>query len=271
MAELEVKEQQVSQGGILPPVESVLENLNINPKEIKSIKPILKWTHYRAVLNWLIEYKPQPDATNLEQVRGYLEAFHHLCEVEDWERASLILQMRINTPTNEELHNQLGTWGYYREQINIYERVLDKVSLNENIIFLNGLGRAYSFAGMSGQGIAYYERSLATARELENQQAEGTILNNLGNVYYVKGDLKRAIDCYQRALEISRKIDDRQMEANALGNLGNLSNVKGNFEQAIEYLTEQLNIVNKIGDKQGEANALYWQYLQSPRSILQSN
>lgn len=75
----------------------------------------LKRAHYRAVKNWLTKHRPNTDASNLEMVRGYLEAFHHLCEVKAWEEASTILFTHLNTPTNEQLHNQLYTWGYYSD------------------------------------------------------------------------------------------------------------------------------------------------------------
>ena len=38
---------------------------------------------YRAARNWLRRYRPRGDATNLEKVKGQLEAFAHLCNVED--------------------------------------------------------------------------------------------------------------------------------------------------------------------------------------------
>ncbi len=39
--------------------------------------------HYQAVKNWSGKYKPKVNASNLEQVRGYLEAFHHFYEVKE--------------------------------------------------------------------------------------------------------------------------------------------------------------------------------------------
>lgn len=85
--------------------------------------------HYIAVENYLTEDDElPPNATNLEQISGYQEAFHHLCEVAAWEKASEILFTNLNTSTNEELHEQLSTWGYYREQTHLYNRLLDKLS-----------------------------------------------------------------------------------------------------------------------------------------------
>lgn len=47
--------------------------------------------NYRAVKNWLTKYQPKAEATNLEQTKGLLESFHHLCEVAAWEQATELL------------------------------------------------------------------------------------------------------------------------------------------------------------------------------------
>lgn len=133
--EIEVKDQQALKGvDLTPPGELILVELGIEPASVKSIKPSRR-THYIAVINWLTEYKPQPDASNLEKVRGYLEAFQHLCEVQAWEAAIKILFTRLNTPTYEELHEQLNTWGYYRVQADLYNRLLNKLSPSLDAIF----------------------------------------------------------------------------------------------------------------------------------------
>ncbi len=45
----------------------------------------------KIALYWLNDYEPEPDATKLEQVRGYLEGFHHLCELSAWKEAARLL------------------------------------------------------------------------------------------------------------------------------------------------------------------------------------
>lgn len=95
---------------LLPSSESVLAQLQINLDNLKhtQLSPSQRG-HYRAVVNWLTKYKTALDVSNLERVRGYLEAFYHLCEVNAWELAKMLLFTRLNTPTNDELHNQLDT------------------------------------------------------------------------------------------------------------------------------------------------------------------
>jgi hypothetical protein len=95
------KDQWASTTDIIARGESVLAKLEINPTTLKSIKPRSKRTQYRAIINWLTDYKPQPEATTLEQIRGYLETLHHLCQVQAWKGINIILNIpiRINPPT----------------------------------------------------------------------------------------------------------------------------------------------------------------------------
>ncbi|MHC5763422.1 MAG: tetratricopeptide repeat protein, partial [Nostoc sp.] len=54
---------------------------------LKADTPNWQQTERQAANLWLTAYKVAPDAPKLETVRGYLEAFDHYCEVEDWETA----------------------------------------------------------------------------------------------------------------------------------------------------------------------------------------
>ncbi|MDJ1185934.1 hypothetical protein PMH09_22410, partial [Roseofilum sp. BLCC_M143] len=76
---------------ILPPAESILAELAIDPTQIKSIRPRSKRSQYRAIINWLANYKVQKEMKNLEMVKGLLESFYHFCEIKYWQEASIIL------------------------------------------------------------------------------------------------------------------------------------------------------------------------------------
>ena len=109
------------ENNLTPDGNLVLEKLGINPHNIATDFPNREQRcQYRAVVNWLTDYQPNSDATNLEKVKGYLEVFYHLCGVEDWERAKEILFVSLNTPTQQKLVHQMRTWAYYREQIQLY-------------------------------------------------------------------------------------------------------------------------------------------------------
>ena len=104
------KQPTSEQFNITPSSDKILAKIGINSAMIKTIKQRNKRSSYRAVINWLTKYKPNPDASNLEKVRGLLEAFFHMCGIEEWEKASQIISIPLNTSANEVLHNQLKTW-----------------------------------------------------------------------------------------------------------------------------------------------------------------
>jgi tetratricopeptide (TPR) repeat protein len=218
--------------------------------------PIEQLDHYIAVENYLKDDEELlPEATNLEKVIDYLEAFHHLYEVEAWERAREILSISLDTPINAELHGQLYIWGYYREQIELYSSLLGKLSPTLDIMFLRGLGVAYRLLAVYKQAIDYSQQSLALARKLGDQAGEGAALGNLGNAYLFLGDYHQAIEYHQQDLAIACKLGDQAREGIALGNLGIAYYYLGDYSKAIDYYKAQLAFTPSI-DRLHEGTAL---------------
>ncbi|MFE1746410.1 tetratricopeptide repeat protein [Coleofasciculus sp. H7-2] len=241
---------------ILPPSELVLAELGIDSAAIKFIHPHWKRTRYRAVINWLTKYKPKPDATNLEKVRGYLEAFHHLCEVEAWEEASRILLTRLNTPTNEQLHNQLELWGIYHERASLYSRLLDKLGSRLDVQLVYGLSDSCYHLENYNKAIEGYQWCLAVARENRDQQLEGLALRGLGNAYDSLGNYAKALEYHEKCLAVSQKSGDRQLEGQALGNIGLVYRSLENYDTAIKYTQQDLEIARELQNYRSEAAAL---------------
>lgn len=80
--ELDHKTQQASEEvSITHSGEEILVQLGIDSRTVKTMKQGIKRSYYRAVINWLMKYKANPKASNLEKVKGLLEAFYHLCEI----------------------------------------------------------------------------------------------------------------------------------------------------------------------------------------------
>ncbi|NER01138.1 MAG: tetratricopeptide repeat protein, partial [Cyanothece sp. SIO2G6] len=178
---------------ITPDGQAVLTQLGIYPTSIRKIQPRSRRTHCRAIINWLSKYQPSTSASNLEQIRGYLEAFHHLCEIEEWERAAALIATELNTPTKECVHYQLKLWGHYQEQMNLYRALVDHLEPKENGMFTSFLGTTYYSQGNIVEAIEYFEKGLAIARTIGDRINEGTALSSLGGAYYSLGDYEQAI------------------------------------------------------------------------------
>jgi len=129
---------------------------------------------------WLTAYVPPDDAPKIETVRGYLEAFDHFCEVEDLQAVDDIAWKELDTPTKDCLCWQLGTWGYFQEQV------------------------------------LFYKKHLKLTQMKGDRKGEGTALGNLGITYKKLGQFRQAIDFQQQSLTIDREIGDRRGEGTAL-------------------------------------------------------
>lgn len=235
----------------------ILNQLNLDEAITQSTE-VSHWQlfHYSAVESWLLDYYPKPNAPNLEKVRGYLEAFHHLCEVENWELAREIL-LFCPSLTQKELHEQLGLWGYYPEQIELYFQLLDKLDLETNCVVLQGLGTAYCYLGEPKTAIQYYKRVLETAQKNHNSKAEAQAHGGLGKVYsaYIK-QYQSALLHYQQQLEIALRIKDREQEGIALEGLGDVYCNLGQFQTSIKFCQQALDVAREIGDLEMEAISL---------------
>ncbi|WP_198525333.1 tetratricopeptide repeat protein [Kamptonema formosum] len=257
LGEFAHEEQQAHQRVyITPPGESVLAELGIDIATLKSIKPLWKRNQYIAVTNWLLMYKPLPSATKLEQVKGFLEAVYHLGKAESWAEAYTVIMTRLNTPTKEELHNQLNTWGYYREQIELYETVLYKVHPITDAICLNGLGDVYLAKGKLGEATDYYSQSVEIAHKVSAYRLEGIAIGGLGNAYLAMGNRNQAIEYYQKQLKISQELGERWIEVIALIGLGNSFNFIGEFQKATRYYLQSQEIAIRVEHKRGRRIAL---------------
>jgi tetratricopeptide (TPR) repeat protein len=222
----------------------------------------LQWeiAERQAAVLWLTAYEPASNASNLEQVRGYLEAFDHYREVKDWQAAEAIAWTSLDTPTQEYLCWQLETWGYYQEEIPLYRKLLEisrKTGDRQGEgAALGGLGNAYRSLSNYQQAINYYQQYLTIAREIGDRNGEGIALGNLANAYHCLGNYQQAINYHQQSLTIAREIGDRTGEGSTLGNLGNAYHDLGDYQQAIHYYQQHLTIACEIGDRAGEGNAL---------------
>jgi len=209
-----------------------------------------KTAERQAAHLWLTAYKAAPNAPNLETVRGYLEAFDHYCEVKDWEQACETISNRLQVPIEEELHNQLGIWGYYQEQIYLYKNLLYKLNDNLDSICLNGLGNAYEIVGEYSLALECYQKRL---RVLKNEDHEGlaTVNGSLGNLCLAIGDYGKAIYFYQKQWGWAQKIQNRAVESQAIGNIGAACSGLGDYGGAMKFYKQSLEIEREIGNLQG--------------------
>ena len=210
------------------------------------------WHHAerQAAHLWLTAYEPASDAPNLEKVRGYLEAFDHRYEAQDYVFLSEFL------PEHSQELDQLQNWGYYREMIDLYGKPLDKLEDAGAVICAIRLGNAYYFLSNYSQALKYWNYGRILAQKINNHYWEGRALGNLAIIYFYQANYQQAIEINHEYLNLSRSISDRMGEAHALGGLAVSNHMLGDYSDAIAYYQQELFIRREINDKTWEINAL---------------
>lgn len=249
MEDFENIQKKCLEDNIIPSGELILDKLDIDSSKIKIIQPRNKRSSYRAIINWLTKYKPQENATNIEKIKGLFESFHHLCDLEDWERVQTILFIPLLTPTQEKLHNQLYTWGLYNEQDNIYETILGKISQEIDAICLNGLGCIHFVRGDFKKAFNYYQQTIEITRTIKKIKLKGVAIGGIGDIHLARGNRKRAIKFYTQQLEIAQEIKNDWIEIKALVGLGNSFSYMGEFQKATKYFLQSQQIPTEPNNK----------------------
>ena len=240
----------------IPSGDKILLELGVDLKKIKDVKPRSKRSSYKAAINWLTKYSPNPNASNLEIIQGLLEAFYHLCHIEEWEKASKIISTRLYTPTNEALHNQLKTWGYYQHQIYIYHKLLRQINSDWDAICLNGLGNAARALGEWEESQKYYQNQLDNYEKIIDKNTQITALIGLANNFKFQSQYQQATNYYLEVSEIAFETSNHKARMMALAGLGSVLTCLGQYEIALEYHQKQFNIATRTKDNLGEAEAL---------------
>jgi tetratricopeptide (TPR) repeat protein len=216
--------------------------------------PVWEASERKAAELWLTKYEPAPDVENLEKVRGYLEAFYHYCELKYWEIAFQILSKRLNSFKNETIGWQIGIWGYYREQIALYERVVNKLGESKDLECLNALGIAHRTLGEHLRAINFWQRSLAITRRRSPVDSV-TTLAQLAGANYCLNNLSQAIDCFEEARRISDEIGDPRCKKILVGSLGYFHYSRSEYLKAKKYNQQFLNFSKQVGDSRNEGVA----------------
>jgi tetratricopeptide (TPR) repeat protein len=237
------------------PSQLLFSRWEINLDEV----PIEQLDHYIAVENFLTDEEELPrDADNLEKVRGYLEAFHYLCVLLEWRKAWEILNIRLDTPMNKELHEQLNFWGEYRQQIQLYEQIIDQVDSIQNIKISNCLGKAYFDLGDNESAAIVHTNALQVAKQSNDRQEEGLALRGLGKVCTRRGNLSEALNFFEQHLEVAEATSNRQQQIMALQNIAQvlLFSSKPQYNNIIQLYEQSLRLCQEISDRESQAIAL---------------
>ncbi len=234
----------------LPLISMVVQD-QANPEILRSA--------HQLALNYYLAHLPVPPWESLEDLKEYLEAFHHAGELGEWQLAYDILnEERGGEGKNKSVDSFLDLQGLYRKRADLYEEIIAG-SQREQDCYCNSLillGNCYDYLGQYEQAIAKHQQHHDISEEIGDRQGVAISLGNLGNCYYSLGQYEKAIAYHQQSLEISEEIGDQQGVAMSLGNSGLCYYSLGQYEKAIAYHQQSLEISEEIGDQQGVAMSL---------------
>jgi len=233
--------------------------------------PLSAIADYTAVQYFLTCPQSIPKtAPPLEQVRPYLECFHHLTQAQDWKRAAIILTTVPNEDLNEELHYQLGLWGYWQEQKQFYDHLLNRVNAYCDMVCWNGLGNYYDYQGEYDRALDAHQTHLDLAQSLNDKDGEWMALTGLGNVHNELGNRTKAEEAYQGALDILNSCDTKvplakgdlggsvdKAKAMVLGNLANIAYRQQQYDRAQHYAQRCLEIGEHLAQPMIRMRALH--------------
>ena len=215
--------------------------------------------HRRAILYFTSVAKPDSWET-LEDIKPFLEIFHHHCKLHQYAEALNTIYDSINYDKSIEKFLDLRSYNSLR--IELYSQLIynwKPISSKEKIHYcsvLRRLGDAYYFLSKYDQAIELHQKALVFAQEIHDYNGEAYAFGKLSNVYYSLGNYQRAIECDHQFLKISQEIGSDVSKAYALGGLGNSYHALGNYQKAIENYQRRLEISQSINDSRNISYAL---------------
>ena len=266
--EYNVKRRQFQ---FLPLISMVVQD-QANPEILRSA--------HQLALDYYLAHLPVPPWESLEDLKEYLEAFHHAGELGEWQLAYNILNeerggegedrsirsflglqgfyRKQGEEKNKSVNSFLDLQGFYRKQADHYEQVIAG-SQREQVCYRNSLsylGSCYRSLGQYEKAIAFNQQCLDISKEMEDWQGVAISLGNLGFCYKSLGKYDKAIAYHQQYHDISEEIGDRRGVAISLGNMGSCYYSLGQYEKAIALNQKDHNISKEISNRQGVARSL---------------
>ncbi len=222
-------------GGLSAVAGLDLETLYAQPQRLSH----WQLAHYAAVESWLLDYRPRADATGLEQVRGYLEAIHHLVELEDWPRAEQLFMTPIQfEEERQSVCDRLYSKGYFNELKEIGLKLLEHMSTNYQLLLHLKIGDCLRKFGDFKTADNHYNHILNNELIRSQKYADlyGDTLSGLGHCKNQGADYKQARKLFLRRLELATASENLDQITKAELDLACLMGDWGHFKESLSWI-----------------------------------
>jgi tetratricopeptide (TPR) repeat protein len=220
--------------------------------------------YLQAASYWLNISQKENERPYLEKIQGFLEGVHHLRQLQAWELASQVLFLQSRKEDNLVLYQQLGSLGWFGEQIDCYLDLLGKVSISFDLFCLKELGDAYISLCQYDTAINAFQDLLQLGRQNNNILSEAQALEGLGLCYSYLGNNKAGLElCKKSSLSLKKALNHSlpnqellQQLAKTLVTASFVAVYIRKYRQARRYARESLAIARQINDSKTEWYAL---------------
>ena len=201
-----------------------------------------------AYYSYLAQRQRQPvdQRQGLRDVEPLIAIAHHLCLGWHWQQAYDLLSY-------EKLDDLLVCWGAWNTLILLYTSMSPPFGVvtrsDEGQIF-SQLGLLYGRLGEFKSSMFYFERALATEREIGDLHGEGVTLANQGEILRIMGQTQQAHAAFERALRLNSQEYDARLECVVLHNLGLLNQNAKNYQQAWNCYRQSLKLAQSLQDRE---------------------
>jgi len=246
---------------LTPSGDEVLEQLGINPHNLRAQFPTREQRlQYRAVVQWLTDYKPKSDADNLDKVRHYTESLHYLCNLKALTLVYSIVNLRITIrTTTAEFSLPLSEYLSFKtpcyKLLEISNEIISSFQSEENNLSSIQILKATALSGMDNltESISICEKLLQTniseeilvevyARlascKIQGERFEEGIKDFHHSLVLIKKYLSSGL-----SLDLQEKFF--KLKANLLTELAYYKMNSSKFDEANNLYSEALNILDE--------------------------
>lgn len=126
--------------------------------------------------------------------------------------------------------------------------------------------------GEKNRAIIHYNKAMDMARQINDVQAQATILNNLGVIMMTEGN-DEALPLLEQSLAISRLLQLKKLQLSNYDNLQLYHAGKGNFEKAYAYMTSYQSLNDSlnhadIASRIAELHTVYQTEMREKENLL---
>ena len=122
---------------------------------------------------------------------------------------------------------------------------------------LNTIGIIYGAQNSPDTALIYYERCLATWKQLGNKMGEAIVYNNIGTSNLEKGNIEIGLEYLLKDLAINEEMDNKHGQAGVLNNIGAAYYQIGDYPNALKSCLKSIELKIEFGD---DADSFMWSY-----------